>query len=181
MPSLRKLFLVGHRKDIGAVHGLGGLSSLGLSGITLPDLTVIEQLAQLREFSLLLGGTRNLLSLRRMTQLENLFMMRITKMSDLSILRELEGLKTLRLDWMRNVTSLPSFASLSRLERVELDTMKGLTDLSPIAAAPALRRVSIGGMPQLDAEAFRCFVGHPRLEELYGYTGKKLYREEVDE
>ena len=86
------------------------------------------------------------MSLRDLTQLENLFMMRITKMSDLSVLRELESLKTLRLDWMRNVTSIPSFASLSRLQRVELDTMKGLTDLSPIAAAPALRRLHIGAM-----------------------------------
>ena len=179
LPSLKKLFLVGHRKDIGAVRGLHGLSSLGLSGITLPDLTVVEPLAQLREFFLFLGGTRNLLSLSRLTHLENLFMMRITKMSDLSILRELESLKTLRLDWMRNVTSLPSFASLSRLQSVELDTMKGLTDLSPIAAAPALRRLTISAMPQLDADSFRCFVGHPCLDELYGYTGKKSTNEAI--
>src|SRR6266403_5555693 len=46
LPSLRKLFLVGHRRDIGAVQGLHGLSSLGLSRITLPDLTVVEPLAQ---------------------------------------------------------------------------------------------------------------------------------------
>ncbi len=179
LPSLKKLFLVGHRKDIGAVRGLHGLSSLGLSQITLPDLTVVEPLAQLREFFLFLGGTRNLLSLSRLTHLENLFMMRITKMSDLSILRELESLKTLRLDWMRNVTSLPSFASLSRLQSVELDTMKGLTDLSPIAAAPALRRLTISAMPQLDADSFRCFVGHPCLDELYGYTGKKSTNEAI--
>jgi internalin A len=80
---------------------------------------------------------------------------------------------------MRNVTSLPSFASLSRLERVKLDTMKGLTDLSPIAAAPALRRLSIGAMPQLDGESFRCLVGHPCLDELYAYTGKKSTNEAV--
>ena len=173
LPSLTKLFLVGHKKDIGVVQSLHGLSSLGLSGITLPDLTVVEPLAHLRDFQLFLGGTRNILGLRRLPQLENLFMMRITKMSDLSVLQELKSLKTLRLDWMRNVTSIPSFAALSQLEKVELDTMKGLTDLSPIAAAPALRRLSISAMPQLDAESFRCFVGHPCLAELYGYTGKK--------
>ena len=179
MPALRKLFIVGHRKDIGVVQSLHQLSSLGLSGITLPDLSVIEPLTRLREFFLFLGGTRNILSLRLLPQLENLFMMRITKMSDLSVLRELESLKTLRLDWMRNVTTLPSFASLSQLEKVELDTMKGLTDLSPIAAAPALRRLNISAMPQLDAEAFRCFVGHPRLEELHVGTGKRSTNEAV--
>jgi internalin A len=131
LPSLRKLFIVGHRKDIGAVQGLRELTSLGLSQITLPDLTVVEPLAHLREFFLFLGGTRNLTSLRRLPHLESLSMMRITKMSDLGVLRELESLKTLRLDWMRNVTSLPSLASLSRLQRVELDTMKGLTGAAP--------------------------------------------------
>ena len=179
LPTLKKLFIVGHRKDIGAVHGLHGLSSLGFSGITLPDLAVVEPLAQLREFFLYLGGTRNLTSLQRLPHLENLSMMRITKMSDLSILRELESLKTLSLDWMRNVTSLPSFASLSRLKRVKLDTMKGLTNLSPIAAAPALQRLTIGAMPQLDADSFRCLVGHPCLDELYAYTGKKSTNEAV--
>src|SRR5690348_14787849 len=78
LPSLKKLFIVRHRKDIGVVRGLHGLTSLGLSGITLPDLTVIEPLAQLREFFLFLGGTRNLTSLPRLPRLENLSMMRIT-------------------------------------------------------------------------------------------------------
>lgn len=117
--------------------------------------------------------------MRRLTQLENLYLIRIAKMSDLGVLRELESLKTLRLYWMRNVTSLPSFVSLSRLLRVELDTMKGLTDLSPIAAAPAMRELRIAGMPQLDAESFRCFVNHPSLNELHAYTGKKSTNETI--
>jgi hypothetical protein len=77
------------------------------------------------------------------------------------------------------VTSLPSLAQLGRLESVELDTMKGLTDLSPIAAAPALRRLTITAMPQLKTENFRCFIGHPRLEELWAYTGKSTVNEQV--
>jgi hypothetical protein len=51
--------------------------------------------------------------------------------------------------------------------------------LSPIAAAPSLRRLNIGAMPQLDAEAFRCFVGHPSLDELYVGTGRRSTNEAV--
>jgi len=179
LPRLTELFLVRHRKDIAAIQNLRGLHSLGLSCITLPDLTLIEPLAQLRNLSILLGGTRNLSSLPRLPHLESLFLMRITKMSDLNVLAELERLQTLRLDWMRNVTALPNLARLSRLESVELDTMKGLRDLAPLAAAPALRRLRIGAMPQLDADSFRCFISHPRLEELYAYTGKQATNEAV--
>jgi hypothetical protein len=167
LPQLRKVFLAGHKKDLHAICRRDELTSLGLSGITLPDLSVLLPLTRLQKLSILLGGTTNLDLLPRLPCLEDLFLMRITKLFDLGVLADLTGLKTLRLDWMRNVKSLPSLAGLVRLDNVELDTMKGLTDLSPLAAAPALRRLVVAAMPQLNAESFRCFIGHPRLEELW--------------
>ena len=178
-PRLKKLFLVGHKKDLQAIRALGDLASLGLSGITLPDLSLLLPLARLRKLAILLGGTTNLSLLPRLPGLEDLFLMRITKLSDLGVLGDLPSLKTLRLDWMRNVTSLPNLAGLARLDDVTLDTMKGLADLSPLAAAPALRRLSVASMPQLAADSFRCFIGHPRLEELWAYTGKSTVNEQV--
>jgi len=178
-PRLARLFLVRHKKDLETIRGLGELTDLGLSGITLPDLAVLLPLTRLRKLSLLLGGTTNLALLPRLPALEDLFLMRIAKLSELGVLGELRTLTTLHLDWMRNVTALPSLAGLERLDRVKLDTMKGLTDLSPIAAAPALRRLSVSAMPQLTADSFRCFLGHPRLQELWVYTGKKGVNEQV--
>ena len=179
LPRLKTLFLVGHKKDLDSLRCLAELTSLGLSGITLPDLTVLLPLTKLRKLSLLLGGTTNLAALSGLPELEDLFLMRITKLADLGVLSALRNLKTLRLDWMRNVTSLPSLAGLARLDDVTLDTMKGLTDLSPLAAAPALRRLSVTAMPQLTADSFRCFLGHPRLQELWAYTGKSTVNEQV--
>jgi hypothetical protein len=179
LPHLKKLFLVGHQKDLVCIRGLGELTSLGLSGITLPDLSMLLALTGLRKLSILLGGTRNLALLPRFPGLQDLFLMRITKLIDLGMLGDIGILKTLRLDWMRNVTSLPSFARLTQLDSVELETMKGLTDLSPVAAAPALRRLSVTAMPQLKAESFRCFLGHPRLEELWAYTGRSTANERI--
>jgi hypothetical protein len=178
-PRLDKLFLQRHRKDLAAVQRLGRLTSLGLSGITLSDLSGILPLSQLRALSILLGGTTNLAMLPRFPALESLFLMRIAKLADLSVLGELASLKTLRLHWMRNVTSLPSFAGLTRLESVELDTMKGLTGLAPVAAAPALRRLAVTAMPQLGAEAFRCLRGHPGLRDLWAYTGRQRVNDAV--
>jgi internalin A len=179
MPQLKKLFLVRHKRDLPVISGLGDLTGLGLSGITLPDLSLLLPLSGLRELSIFLGGTTNLALLPQLRALENLFLMRITKLSDLGMLGDLGGLTTLRLDWMRNVTWLPSLAGLARLDDVTLDTMKGLTDLSPLAAAPALRRLSVAAMPQLNAESFRCFLGHPRLRELWVGTGKSRVNDAV--
>lgn len=179
MPHLKRLFLVGHSEDLPCVRDLRELTDLGLSGVTLPDLSALLALTGLRKLSIFLGGTKNLALLPRFPKLEDLFFMRITKLFDLGILAEIEGLKSLRLDWMRNVTSLPSFARLTRLDNVELGTMKGLTDLSSVAAAPALRRLSVTDTPQLKAESFRCFIGHPRLEELWAYTGRSTTNDAV--
>jgi len=173
LPALTRLFLVGHRKDVAAVQALAKLRSLGLSGITLPDLSVLLPLARLRTLQLLLGSTGDLSLLPRLGALEELLLMRITRLSDLGVLADLHGLKSLHLDWMRNVTALPSFAPLTRLESVELGTMKGLADLAPVAAAPALRRLAVADMPLLTADSFRCLVGHPNLRELWVETGKR--------
>ena len=179
MTRLRTLFLVGHKKDISVVSGLTNLASLGLSGITLPDLSLLVPLRALRELQIFFGGATNLSHLPRLPALEELWLMRITKLSDLSVLANLVGLTKLKLDWMRNVASLPSLRRLARLTDVTLDTMKGLTDLSPVAAAPALRRLAIAGMPQLTTDSFRCLVGRARLEELWVGTGRHKVNEAV--
>jgi hypothetical protein len=172
-PLLRRLFLVRHKTDLACISGLAELENLGLSGITLPDLSLLLPLGKLRALQLFLGGTTGLGALAKLPLLEELRMMRVTKLSELGILADLAGLRRLHLDWMRNVVSLPNLGGLSRLEAVKLDTMKGLTELVSIAAAPALRRLEIGGMPQLTADNFRCFIGHPRLCELLIQTGRR--------
>jgi hypothetical protein len=179
MPRLKKLFLVGHKTDLPCIQTLAALEELGLSGITLPDLSLLLPLKQLRKLALLLGGTANLAELPRLSRLDDLFLMRISKLSDLGMLGDAVGLKTLRLDWMRNVTVLPSLARLAQLDDVTLDTMKGLTDLSPVVAAPALRRLAITAMPQLTAENFSCFLGRPALQELWIGTGRSRVNEQV--
>src|SRR5207302_3763868 len=125
------------RTDIRCIQDLAELEELGLTGITLPDLTLLLPLVRLRQLQLLLGGTTNLARLTQLPALDELYLMRITQLSDLGVLADLTGLKKLYLQWMRNVTALPSLHRHERLEDITIDMMKGLTDLSPVAAAPA--------------------------------------------
>jgi internalin A len=175
-PRLKKLFLVRPKTDLPCIASLTDLEDLGLSGFTLADLSILLPLVKLRKLGLFLGGTRNLSALAQLPKLEDLRLMRITKLSDLGILSDLAGLKTLHLDWLRNVTALPR---LPMLEDVTLSTMKGLADLSPLAAVSTLRRLSIGEMRHLTVDSFRCFLGHPALQELRIETGKIRLDDEV--
>src|SRR5262249_3468026 len=148
-------------------------------GITLPDLAVLLPLTELRGLSIFLGATTNLALLPRLVSLEELWLMRVTKLFDLGVLGDLVGLTKLQLDGVRKVASLASLGRLVLLEDVTLDSMKGLTDLSPVAAAPALRKLCVADMPQLTAESFRCLLGHRRLAELWAYTGRSRVNETV--
>jgi hypothetical protein len=106
-------------------------------------------------------------------------LLRITGLSDLSMLAEVGALKTLTLDWMRNVTSLPSFGPLRQLESVAMETMNGLTSLEPIAAAPALRTLEIINMPHLKAANFACLLGHKSLQTLRAFPGGNKVHTEI--
>ena len=171
MPCLSALFLAGHKKDIAAIQ-TAPISQLGLSMLTLPDLSVFLPLDKLSDLSIILGGTRNLALLPQFRRLEKLTLMRISKMADLAIIAELSSLRELYLEGMRNVSTLPNLSLLTSLRRVRLDTMKGLTDLSPVGAAPALEELNITNMPQLDVDSFRCLVGHSQLKTIWAYTGR---------
>src|SRR5262249_37044106 len=80
--QLKSLFLVGHKKEISVIGTLTELDRVGLSGITLPGLSLLLPLQKLRAFSLFLGGTTALDVLAELPALEELFLMRITKLSN---------------------------------------------------------------------------------------------------
>jgi hypothetical protein len=128
---------------------------------------------RLRGLSMHLGRTSDLRLLPRFPELEEINLLRITGLSDLSMLAELTAPKALTLDWLRNLTSLLSLAPLQHLETVSMETIRGLTSLASIAAAPALQRLEIITMPQLKPADFACLVGHPSLRVLRAYPGGK--------
>jgi hypothetical protein len=72
---------------------------------------------------------------------------------------------------LKQVTRLPSLAALQRLRRVHLETMNGLTDLTPVADAPSLEELLVLGMPQLQPDTFRPFIGHPRFRRVMAGLG----------
>ena len=181
LSQLNALFLAGHKKDLAAIAAARDITRLGLSMITLPDLSPLLPLSNLTDLSILLGGTRDLALLPRFEKLKKMMLMRVTKMSDLGVLADLRRLEKLHLDWMRDVVSLPSLAPLTSLTSVKLDTMKGLGDLDAIAAAPMLEELSLVNMPQLNVASFRCLAGHPHLKKLWARVGRAKVNNAVKE
>jgi hypothetical protein len=111
--------------------------------------------------------------------LSDLTIMRVTELAGVDVLRDLVGLTRVELSWMRHIERLPNLSRLVALQSLTLDTMKGLREIAGAAAAPALQRLAVTDAPALTAESFRCFLGHPTLRELWGYTGKARVNAEI--
>ena len=170
-PSLRKLYIEGHTKDIEVISELNNLEELRLRCVTLPNLSLLTSLKKLTKLEILLGGTTDLEVLQHIPHLRHLELTWIRKLEDVSIIGKLKSLESLQLRALRNVTDLPSLRDLKFLRSVYLETMKGLWDLRAVADAPALERLSLSNVPKLDPRSLRYFIGHPTLREFVGGLG----------
>ncbi len=163
---LESLHLQRHVKDFGELRSLTGLHYLGLSGISLPDLSALLPFVHLR--SLFLGFCKpiDLGLLGRFTELEALHIIKMNNLLDLSALRLARNLRRIELEWLPHVETLPDLSELEMLEEVEITTMKSLRDISSIAKAPALRFLALWDCRSLTPQSFECLLGHPTLEHL---------------
>ena len=163
---LESLHLQRHTKDFAALQSLTGLRYLGLSGISLPDLSSLLQFKRLR--SLFLGFCKpiDLALIGQFTELEALHLLKVNNLHDLSGLGLGRSLKRIELQWLPHVETLPDLSELTQLEEVEIDTMKSLRDVASIARAPALRFLGLWGCPSLTPQSFQCLIGHPTLKRL---------------
>lgn len=180
-PRLRTLYLEGHTKDIDAIGTLSQLDDLTLRSITLPDLSVLRPLKQLRSLDIKLGGTKDLGLLPEIGRLRYLELWMIRGLGDLGPIASVATLQYVFLQALKNAKAIPSLAGLPRLRRIVLETMKGLTDLRPVADAPALEDLIAVDMGHLTPEAFRPFVGHPTLRRQNVGLGSDRKNKAVEE
>lgn len=161
--ALRRLQLEGHTKNIEVVSELSEVVDLTLRSITLPDLSLLLPLRQLRALDIKLGGTKDLALLPELAPLRYLELWMVKGLDDISAVADTTSLEELSLQALKNVTALPDLRALTALKFVHLETMKGLIDLQPLADAPALKQLFLIDMPHLQPEAIRPLVGHPTL------------------
>ena len=142
-----------------------------LRSITLPDLSLLLPLTDLRALDLKLGGTRDLRLLSRIGRLEYLELYMVRGLDDLEPIARVTTLQYLFLQAMKQVTALPDLSGLEELRDVHIEMMKGLVDLAPLMTAPALEKVSLVDMGHLQPADVEVLAGHPTLRFLTAGLG----------
>jgi hypothetical protein len=94
-PALRTLYIEGHTKDFEAVRHLERLKDLTLRSITLPDLSDLTALHQLKSLDIKLGGTTDLRLLPKVGKLRYLELWMIRGLTDITPVAEVESLQYL--------------------------------------------------------------------------------------
>ena len=107
-PELKELYIEGHIKDIKTVGELIRLEDLTLRSITIPNLSILTPLNQLKSLDIKLGGTKNLDLLPRIGKLQYIELWRIRGLKDLSPVADVETLQFLFLQDLSQVTNFPS-------------------------------------------------------------------------
>lgn len=161
--QLRDLFLDGHTKDITVVSGFTRLVYLWLRSVSMPDLSLLQPIHNLRSLALRLGGTNQLQMLPALSRIRYLELWMVRGLSDLSAVAELPELRYLFLQALKNVRSLPSLRPLHELRRVDVENLSNLSDITPIAEAPNLEELMLGDMRHLPIQSLECLRGHPTL------------------
>ena len=171
--SLEKLNIEGPVKDIEVISSLTSLNDLTLRSVTLPDLSILLPLRQLRSLDIKLGGTHDLGLLPELPPLSYLELWMIRGLRDIAPVGELASLQYLFLQDLAQVDRLPDMTRLTSLRRVDIEGLKRLTDLSPLRHAPALEELSLFKASHLSIEDLECLVGHPTLKALSLALGSK--------
>jgi hypothetical protein len=176
---LESLHLQRQQKDFAELRSLTGLRHVGLSGISLRDLSALLPFENLQ--SLFLGFCKpiDLGLLDRLTTLEAIHLIKINNLPELSALRLARNLRRIELQWLPHVETLPDLSQLARLEEIEIESMKSLRDISAIARAPALRFLGLWDCKGLTPQSFQCLLGHPALKSLHFGIGRLRDNEAV--
>ena len=94
-------------------------------------------------------------------------MWQVRKLEDIRVVARIPNLETLMLQDLPNVTDIPSLASCTTLKTIFIKHLKSLEDLSPIAEAPNLEHFALTGPTKCLPEAFKPFLNHKTLKEIW--------------
>jgi internalin A len=177
---LRRLGLEGHTKNIDVLSGITSLEDLTLRSITLPDLSLLSPLRNLRSLAIKLGGTKDLRPISEVGRLEYLEIWMVRGFSDLTPIAGMRHLRSLFLQALTRVSQLPDLRLCHQLERVYIEALKHLVDLRPLREAPSLRHLLLVDMPQLRWENVEVLKDHRTLQGLALGTGSRKRNEEYE-
>ena len=157
-------------KNLGVISELKQLQALKLHGITPESYAYINSLPKLKRLSISGGNAGDLSGLYGNEMITGLYLFRLAKLENLSLLAGLPNLRTAEIGQLTNVKNLPNLSE-SHIENLCFENMKGLLDFTSLEAAPHIKTVTETVCPTaLDVDAILPVLRNENLEKCAFYT-----------
>jgi len=130
--SLKSFYNDGMKKGLEVLSYLTQLEVLTLRAVKMTDLKLVENMQSLKILNLLFGSYKDLSSISKLKQLEELEISRTRQIPDYDFLSGLINLKTLCFEGMSKMEVLPNLSSLKNLSKIQIDNNSRLVDIRSI-------------------------------------------------
>lgn len=159
--KLETLSINGQSRQLAAIAELDSLRSLAISGIPLQALDWIPRLPALQSLSLGFGGAEQLDCLAGMASLQQLDLLRVKGLADLSVLVNLPALQMLKVSDQPHLSTLPDLGAATALQRIVMENV-GLHSIHSLYQAPALQELALFQMKHLTADDIMVLIQQAR-------------------
>lgn len=110
------------KKHIESIGRIRSLRSLSLSGIRVENFSFLKK-PNLDSFALSWCGNSDLAMLGELSGLRSLELWRIMKLENLDFIKSLVNLESLKLKDLKHITKLPDLSGLTRLKEIQIDNV----------------------------------------------------------
>ena len=126
------------KKNLECLAEIPSIRTLVLRGIKITDFSFLKQM-NLDKLALWWNSNNDLHELSELTNLKEIDLWRINKLSDISFIKDLKNLEVIKLQDLKHVTSLPDLSAHAKLKKLILDDtgidINGLPDYLKIKAS----------------------------------------------
>jgi hypothetical protein len=132
LPNLTDLSVVRQPKGLESIVQLPNLAELALTGYSIEKLPFLNDLKSLKRLYIGFGTSKNIHTISQLDQLEELDILWVKKLSDITAISKLTNLIKLKVENEKQIVSLPDLSKNRKLKNIRLMNLSSIEDISSL-------------------------------------------------
>lgn len=132
LSNLNYLSVVRHPKGFESITRLPKLTELALTGYSVDKLSFLNDLQKLRRLYIGFGTSKNIDTISKLENLEELDILWVKQLADISAISKLTSLIKLKIEDEKQIKALPDLSQLKQLKNIRLMNISSLEDISSL-------------------------------------------------
>ena len=132
LSNLNYLSVVRQPKGLDSIKRIPKLTALALTGYSVDKLPFLNDLQKLRRLYIGFGTSKNIDTISKLENLEELDILWVKQLADISAISKLTSLTKLKIEDEKQITALPDLSQLKQLKNIRLMNISSLEDISSL-------------------------------------------------